>query len=110
MIRKTVSLLLCAALLAAVYCAGAESAFDGGVFAGKTGYTSLEDGGWTYVRGAELPYPGFVIAIRISVSGRTDGTVDAPRLEVGLLKAPGSGEAAAPVSGVTFYAGDRTYT
>ena len=69
--KKLLSALLCAALLISCVLACAEgTVFDDSVFAGKKGYTAGEDGGWSYVRGGEFPYPGFVIAVRISVSGK----------------------------------------
>lgn len=111
MMRKMISLLLCAALLLPCVLSCAESAaFDESFFEGKTGYTVQEDGSWTYVRGAEMPYPGFFIAVRISVSGRKGEGPDVPRLEVGLLKSPGSDEAAAAVTGVVFYMNQKAYT
>ena len=113
MMKRILSLLLCAALLlpcALSGAAGAESAaFDDSVFAGKKGYTLREDGSWTYVRGAEFPYPGFVIAVRISVSGKHGESVDVPKLEVGLLKSSGSDQAAQDVSGAAFYMGNKAY-
>lgn len=108
--KRILSLLLCAALLLPCALSCAESAaFDGSVFAGKKGYTLREDGSWTCVRGAEFPYPGFVIAVRISVSGKGDGTVEAPQLEVGLLKSSGSDEAAMDVTGAAFYMRSKAY-
>ena len=108
--KRILSLLLCVALLLPCALSCAESAaFDGSVFAGKKGYTLREDGSWTCVRGAEFPYPGFVIAVRISVSGKGDGTVEAPQLEVGLLKSSGSDEAAMDVTGAAFYMGSKAY-
>ena len=108
--KRILSLLLCAALLLPCALSCAESAgFDGSVFAGKKGYTLREDGSWTFVRGAEFPYPGFVIAVRISVSGKGDGTVEVPQLEVGLLKSSGSDEAAMDVTGAAFYMGSKAY-
>ena len=51
--KRILSLLLCAALLLPCALSGAESAaFDGSVFAGKKGYTLREDGSWTCACGA----------------------------------------------------------
>ena len=108
--KKLLSALLCAALLISCVLACAEgTVFDDSVFAGKKGYTAGEDGSWSYVRGGEFPYPGFVIAVRISVSGKRGESAGVPRLEVALLKKKGSDEAGAAVSGVTFYTGQKAY-
>ena len=108
--KKLLSALLCAALLISFVLACAEgTVFDDSVFAGKKGYTAGEDGSWSYVRGGEFPYPGFVIAVRISVSGKRGESAGVPRLEVALLKKKGSDEAGAAVSGVTFYTGQKAY-
>ena len=108
--KKLLSALLCAAVLISCVLACAEgTVFDDSVFAGKKGYTAGEDGSWSYVRGGEFPYPGFVIAVRISVSGKRGESAGVPRLEVALLKKKGSDEAGAAVSGVTFYTGQKAY-
>ena len=108
--KKLLSALLCAAVLISCVLACAEgTVFDDSVFSGKKGYTAGEDGSWSYVRGGEFPYPGFVIAVRISVSGKRGESAGVPRLEVALLKKKGSDEAGAEVSGVTFYTGQKAY-
>ena len=108
--KKLLSVLLCTAVLISCVLACAEgTVFDDSVFAGKKGYTAGEDGSWSYVRGGEFPYPGFVIAVRISVSGKRGESAGVPRLEVALLKKKGSDEAGAAVSGVTFYTGQKAY-
>ena len=101
--KRLTAVLLCLALLLSLQPVFAQEApvFDDGAFAGADGYTLAEDGTWTYVSGASMPYPQYDVVIRITASGAHGGAAPAPQLQIALLKT-GTEEAAKQVSGITF--------